>query len=286
MLTCVESIARARLSPSLSNRTTPIPHVAEQLESLRQRIAARNESDTPAEYLQRLAITQTGDAFNLDFYGDCFDESYDDLLNTLALPVVAASVRSLILRGPDEGANGTRNWDIEPLLATDATFPQLETFSVQLSRPADHNRSIIGSVYEEDGILARLLAKSPRILELTVPSAPSAAFFDVGQRPIRFLSVDAGYDTQDFISNLAKSSCFPSLQSLEWGEYHETYMDDYVTHCTPKEHYQELFRSNAFGPVTRFVWRNPICNEDEIAELKSVKPSLQLLVVRYSDEYA
>lgn len=260
--------------------------VAEQLESLQQRISACNEADTPTDYLQRVTLTQTGDAFNVDFYGDCFDESYDDLLNTLTIPGVAPYIRSLILRGPDEGANGTHNWDIEPLLATDAMFPQLETFSVQLTQPADHNRSIIGSIYEEDGILARLLAKSPRIQELTVPSAPNAAFFDVGQRPIRFLSVDAGYDTQDFISNLAKSSCFPTLQCLEWGEYHETYIDDYLANCTLKEDYQGLFRSNAFGPVTRFVWRNPVLTDEDIKELKAIKPGLQLLVVRYSNDYA
>lgn len=263
-----------------------MPHVAEQLELLRQRIASRNDSDAPSNYLQRVTITQTGEVFNIDFHGDSFDESYEDLLCTLAIPDVAPFLRSLILRGPDEGANGTHNWDLEPLLATNATFTQLESFSVQLTQPADHNRSIIATVYEEDGILARLLAKSPRMKELTVPSAPSASFFDVDQRPIRFLSVDAGYDTQAFISNLAKSSCFPALQCLEWGEYHETYMDDYLANCTPKEHYRELFRSNAFAPVTRFVWRNPVCDEEYIKELKAMKPGLQLLVVRHSGDYA
>ncbi len=262
-----------------------MPDVAEQLESLRRRIADRNDPDTSADCLQHLAITQTGDVFNLDFYGDCFEESFDDLLSTLAAPDVARGIRSLILRGPDEGANGTHNWDIEPMLATDASFPQLETFSIQLNQPADHNRSIVGSDYDEDGILAQLLFKSPRIQELTVPSAPNGAFFDVGERPIRLLSVDAGYDTQDFVSNLAKSSCFPNLQCLEWGEYNETYLDEYLANCTPTEYYQELFRSDAFGSVTRFVWRNPVCTDDEIKELKELKPNLQLLVVRSSDDY-
>ena len=263
-----------------------MPHVGGQLELMRQRIASCNDSDSPGNYLQRVTITQTGELYNIDFHGDSFDESYIDLLCTLAIPDVATFLRSLILRGPDEGANGTHNWDLEPLLATNATFTQLESFSVQLTQPADHNRSVIGRVYEEDGVLTRLLAKSPRMKELTVPSAPSASFFDVGQRPIRFLSVDAGYDTQAFISNLAKSSCFPALQCLEWGEYHETYMADYLANCTPKEHYRDLFRSKAFAPVTRFVWRNPVYDEEYIKELKAMKPGLQLFVVRHSGDYA
>lgn len=260
--------------------------VAEQLESLRQRIAARNATDTPTDYLQHVAITRTADVFHVDFYGGSYDESYHDLLNTLAMPDIAPFVRSLILRGPDEGANGTHNWDIAPLLATEASFPQLKTLSIQLNRPADHNRAIVGSDYEESGILARLLAKTPRLEELTVPSAPDAAFFDVGERRIRFLSVDAGYDTQAFILNLAKSSCFPNLQCLEWGEYHETYIDNYVANCTPTVHYHALFQSSAFNSVTRFVWRNPICEDLDIKELKALRPNLQLLVVRYSDHYA
>lgn len=262
-----------------------MPDVAEQLEALRQRIAGRNEPDMPGAYLQRLAITSTASQFNLDFYGETLEDSYFDLLATIAKPEIAPHIRSLILRGPDEGANGTHNWDIGPLLETDAAFPELETFSVQLNQPADHNRSVIGADYDEDGILAKLLAKSPKMREFTVPSAPNAAFFGVGQRPIRFLSVDAGYDTQDFISNLAKSSCFPNLYCLEWGEYNETYMDDYLASCTPVDHYRQLFQSGAFAKVARLVWRNPVCTDDEINELKELKPDLQLLVVRFSDHY-
>lgn len=262
-----------------------MPNVAEELESLRHRIADLNDAELPAAYLQSLAITQIGDVFHLDFYGDCFEEGYEDLLNTLANPEIAARVRSLILRGPDEGANGTKNWDIEPLLATKASFPELETFAIQLNRPADHNRSVVAADHEEHGVLARLLTKAPRLQELTVPSAPNSSFFETGHRPLRFLSVDAGYDTQNFISHLAGSTCFPELRTLEWGEYHENYMDDYLTRCTSLDDYRELFQSEAFGSVTRFVWRNPVCTEEEIRELKALKPDMQLLVVRCSNEY-
>lgn len=262
-----------------------MPKIAEQLESLRQRIADTNEPDTGPDYLERVAITPTGGVFHLDYHGDPAGDGFGDLLQTLALPDIAPCIRSIVLRGPDEGANGTRNWDIEPLLATDATFPQLKMFSIQLNQPADHNRSIVGADYEEDGMLARLIAKAPGIEELTAPSAPSAAFFEVGSRPIRLLNIDAGYNTQDFILNLAKSSCFPNLQCLQWGEYHETYIEDYLANCTPLEHYRELFRSTAFASVRSFLWRNPTCTDEEIRELKAMTPALQLLVVRDSSRY-
>ena len=115
------------------------------------------------------------------------DESYYDLLETIAQADIAPQIRSLMLRGADEGANGTHHWDITPLLQAQVIFSQLETFSIQLNQPGDHNRSIVGKDYSENGDLANLLARSPNLQELTVPSAPSAAFFEVGKHPLRYL---------------------------------------------------------------------------------------------------
>jgi hypothetical protein len=44
----------------------------------------------------------------------------------LSLPEVASRVASLTFDGPDEGANGTRDWDFSWLLAQEVTFPELE----------------------------------------------------------------------------------------------------------------------------------------------------------------
>jgi hypothetical protein len=260
--------------------------VAEQLDALRGRVADENDPATPAGFVNRLAVTPVNDVFDIDFYGDAFGKAYMDLLDTLARPHIAPLIRSVILRGPDEGANGTHNWNLEPLLATDATFARLETFAVQQNTPVDHNRAVIGRAYHEDGVLGRLLAKAETLQELTVPSAPAANFFEAGQRPVRFLNVDAGYATQSFIRNLAASSAFRDLSSLEWGEYNETYMDDFRANCTPLEDYRALFGSKAFSNVKRFVWRNPVCSPQEIAELKQLRADLQLLIVRTSAEYA
>lgn len=255
-----------------------------QLDAVRSRIADRNESGAPADFINRLAVALSDGAFDLDFYGDAFGESYIDLLETIARADVAPHIRSVILRGPDEGANGTQNWDLEPLLATGATFARLERFAVKQNKPGDHNRAIVGRDYDEDGVLGRLLAKAEALRELTVPSAPAANFFETGPRPVRFLSVDAGYATQSFIRNLAASSALRDLSSLEWGEYNETYMDDFRAHCTPLDEYRTLFASQAFRNVKRFVWRNPVCSSQDIAELRKLRSDLQLLVVRTSAE--
>jgi hypothetical protein len=260
-------------------------NVAQQLEALQRRIARRNDTETPVKYLQRLAVTQVGALFHLDFYGNSFDESDEDLFNTLAQPEIAPHIRSLTLRGSDTGANGTRVWDIDSLLATNASFSSLESFVIQLNKVSDHNRTVVGTDYEENGVLAKLLSKAPNLRELTAPSAPNADLFTVGERPLRYMSIDAGYDTQNFILNLSQSSCFPYLDCLEWGEYQETYMEDFRERCTPYSYYQDLFQSQAFAGVRRFVWRNPVCTEDEIKDLKKLRPKLQLLIVRASADY-
>ena len=74
----------------------------------------------------------------------------------------------------------------------------------------------------------------------------------MGPRPLRLLSVDTGYDHQGFIANLARSACFPKLQSFEFGEYNETYIEDSAAHLTPVADYRELFTSRAFAPVKVF----------------------------------
>ncbi len=157
-------------------------NVAEQLDALRRRIADRNDPGMPADFVNRLAVTPSDSAYDVDFYGEAFGEPYIDLLETLAQADVAPHIRSVILRGPDEGANGTHNWDLEPLLATDSTFVRLETLSVQQNKPGDHNRTIVGHEYDEDGVLGRLLAKAEALRELTAPSAPAANFFETKPR--------------------------------------------------------------------------------------------------------
>lgn len=77
---------------------------------------------------------------------------------------------------------------------------------------------------------------------LVVPSAPDASFF-AAPASLRHLSVDAGYDLQGFIANLAVATNLPFLVTLEFGEYAETYMEDFASRVTPLAQHERLFRS-------------------------------------------
>jgi hypothetical protein len=257
----------------------------DRLAALRRTIEARAAPDRDAEFIDRLCVTRIGGTALLDFYGDPFGESFDDLLGVLGDPAVAQSVASLDLRGPDVGANGTRNWDLTRLADGPAAFPRLHRLAIEQTRPADHNRTIVARTYEEDGVLARILGKAPALEVLVTPSAPDADFFRAGPRPVRHLSVDAGYDHQGFVANPARSSCFPGLASFEFGEFHEPYLGDPSAHATPVADYRELLASPAFAAVRVFQWRNPACTPAEVAEIRSLKPSCTVQVLRWSAEY-
>ena len=62
-------------------------------------------------------------------------------------------------------------------------------------------------------------------------------------------------------------------------------MEDWREQCTSLEHYRVMFDSEAFRSVRRFVFRNPACLPAELVELKSLRPDLQVLVVRSSQQY-
>jgi hypothetical protein len=255
------------------------------LVDVQNRLVRDTEPGTPSELINRLCVTPVDGRLHVDFYGTPFDEPLQHVLQAIATPEVSQVLASLTLRGPDEGANGTRNWDLNVLANSDVIFLELREMFIEQTKPVDHNRTIVASTYDEDGVLARILTRAPKLETLVTPSAPDSTFFQVDRRPVKLLNVDAGYDTQGFIRNLARSSCFPDLQCLEFGEYNETYIDDYASRCTPAADYEELFTSGAFKPVRRFVWRNPVCPAAEIAAFKAMRRDLQLLVVRTSADY-
>jgi hypothetical protein len=256
-----------------------------RLIALQRKIEARAVPDRDASFIDRLGITQVGELARLDFYGDPFGDSFADLLDVLGDSEVANSLASLEFRGPDEGSNGTRNWDLSAIADSGVSFPRLRRLSIEQTKPTDHNKSIVAQDYDEEGVLAKILAKSPALEVLVTPSAPNADFFQIGPRPIQFLSVDTGFDHQNFIANLARSTCFPALQSFEFGEYHETYMDDFSSHVTPFVDYRALFTSPAFASVEVFLWRNPACSPGEMAEIRTLLKDHQVMVAHWSAEW-
>jgi hypothetical protein len=146
---------------------------------------------------------------------------------------------------------------------------------------------IVAAEFDEAGVLGALLQRAPVLDALITPSAPDASFFALSDHPLRFLNVDVGYDTQNFIGNLANSTCFPGLQALEFGEYNETDLETFPQGCTPFSDYEQLLRSSASSNLRSFTLRNPLCSATELAVLRSLRSArdLQFKVVRFSCEY-
>jgi hypothetical protein len=290
MFVRLAAFRRAHVASAASPREKTLLHIASMshpLEALRARIESVNDPDMPFEDVERLTVVTCGEGHHVEFYGSCFDENYTDLCETLCQREVAASLLSLSLRGPDEGANGTQSWDLEPLVTGEPIFARLQTFAVELQRPAAHNCPIIGASdsYEEAGVIARFVAQCPALAYLTVPSAPSPEFFAVPLPELRFLSVDAGYAPQDFLRNFAGSSGFASLRTFEWGEYANRHADDWPAACTPFEDYAALFAAPAFRSVMCFVLRQPMLTVEQLGKLRQLRPDIQFTVTRSSHEY-
>jgi hypothetical protein len=258
------------------------------IEQLHRYLAELVDPEIDPEYNARLATAEAAGRLFLDFRGSPFDEPFAALCATLVRPEVASAVTLLSLRSPiDVGANGTRNWNLAALAEAGVVYSNLRSLSVEQAGPGDHNRPIIAATYNEDGVLGHLLSRAPRLEVLVVPSAPDRTFFERSPHPLRYLNVDAGYDTQDFIGNLADAMCFPHLRTLEFGEFNETYAEDFPAGCTPFEEYRRLFSSQAFRGVRAFVWRNPVVSDAEMAGLRSLRPDedLQIKIVQFSSRY-
>jgi hypothetical protein len=229
----------------------------------------------------RLWVGRAGAKLAVEFYGDPSGEAYDELLQALVDPEVAPHLTTLMLRSPDVGINGTRGWALGSLTST--TFPVLSSLKVERNHPEAHNRGVIGDVDGEFGTLGALLARCPSLRTLEAPSAPDASFFALVNHPLRHLSVDAGYDHQGFVRNLAASTCFPELRVLEFGEYQETYMDDFASHVTPDADYEALFSSPLMQQLDAVTLRNPRFPETMLTNVR--RSGLQLNIVRTGYEY-
>jgi hypothetical protein len=148
------------------------------LERLRARLSAPEDGDFDPDLYAHFSVVEHEGLLYVDFSGSPLDEPFAELCRTLRGRDVAESLASIVLRCPDDGANGACNWNLTELLESDSIFAALQLFSVQQTAPADHNRMTVAADYDEAGMLGRLMRK-------------------------------ARYDTQNFIGNLADSNTFP-----------------------------------------------------------------------------
>ena len=239
----------------------------------------------------RLLVSEINDRLLIDFYG--FPHAapdFDDLLNLLCEPEIANRVQFLRFGSPDRGFNGTRDWNFSIILESTVVFPQLEHLEIDIYDGYGHNHPIIsGGIgadsYSEKGALAKWLDKAPNLHYLAAPSAPNSDFFKRSPTPLGQLHIHAGYDTQDFILNMSQATCFPNLWRLQYKDYDAPYIEDYTKDCTPLAHFKQLFQSPAFDSIRSFIWHNPIFSDDELRELKALRPNVGFKVVQTRSQW-
>lgn len=143
-------------------------------------------------------------------------EQFFGLINTVEF---APLISSLEIKGPDIGVNGTRLYDLEPLLKDESiVFSVLKEFEIEQTSILHQNITLISynDYYSDNGAGGKILDKMPLLEVLTLPSAPNISFFERTSHPLQYLSLQAGMEHQQFVQNLAKTTCFPHLKHFEW----------------------------------------------------------------------
>jgi uncharacterized protein (TIGR02996 family) len=227
-------------------------------------------SDRERGWKPFLKVKTKAGLLDVHYHGNLATQEHpiDEVLDFLASQEVARVLHTLILDGhEDRGrSNGTLHFPLERLVERKSTFSNLVSLIMEQG-----SGIIIGSNYQESGLLARLLHKAPRLLRLTAPSAPNHEFFNLKSHPLQALSIAVGYDHQNFIENLSRSSCFPDLRELEYFDYGETYMNDYRQRCTPFDHFRILFRSPVFAQFKQVNLRGVQLTQGQVESLLAIR---------------
>ncbi len=232
-------------------------------------------------YYSTLEVEERDDGYAIAYFVEWVREYelFGSFLSMLADEAAAESLVALEVTGTDEGVNGTRAWDLAPLVAGDTTFPHLKTVSFEGTKPGHHNRTIVTAddPYEEKGVIAKLLRRAPMLEHLEVPSAPNADFFAQKYHPLTTLAVQTGYDTQDLIYHFSHSTCFPELEKFEFTDYSETYMDNYESLRTPTEHWYAFFETDSLPALRHLTIINSALSPKDMAALRNTPLGEQLV---------
>ncbi|MDR2636119.1 MAG: hypothetical protein LBC08_04745 [Campylobacteraceae bacterium] len=228
----------------------------------------------------RVSFTKMpNELYEITYYGRGYDsnDALEDIDNSdfgfaallELLAKHASKIKSLIFTGDDEGENGTRNLDFTRLINTKAVFPNLTDFKVRLTDPADHNQTIIAESYDENGQIAALVSMMPNLEVLQVPSAPNEDFFKLENLKLKMLIVQAGYNTQDFIKNLARCDNLKNLNVLDYTNI----LWDVDNIGTKYEDYKLLFESDFFANRRHFVFtlRDGNLTPEQLLELRGIR---------------
>ncbi|MDX2301293.1 MAG: hypothetical protein NW226_00780 [Microscillaceae bacterium] len=236
--------------------------------------------------IAKATITETENGlYDIEYHTNWADDAEYAIFQFVAQAEITSKVHSLTITSDDEGINGTQYWDLSYLLQNNTLFPFLSKFILPLNtqNPTNHNRIIVTyeDSYEENGALGKLLDACPALEVLHTPSAPNASFFERTTHSLKNLTIQTGFEGQHFITNLAQSTCFQSLQKLDFTEYAETYMDDFLEKCLSFEEYKHLLLSSNLPNLKNITLRKTQLNEQEKAMLKEIaqEKDIHLLLI-------
>ena len=241
------------------------------------------------EYATRLEIAPVTQGFQLTYYGrgtaSQDSPAFATLLDGLCDQALADWIEGLTFVGPDEGANGSREWCFTPLVDSDATFPRLNALHIPPSDRAAHNTVCIvreGEILDEAGDIARFVGKSPQLTHLTLPEAPSSSFFSVPLPKLQRLVIGPGHDTRGFIAGLASAALLPSLGQLDFSDSVAPLLQFAPAAdepgATPFEDYEALFHSPLMEHLWGVVLRNAQLTEAQYRQLRALRPNCQFQV--------
>lgn len=241
-----------------------------------QKIQQKLEAKTDASF--ELRYSHKGDLYEIEFISDepasplC--SIFFEIINSEEF---AEQIWGLRLQSADEGINGTNHWDLATLAENPKiVFTNLKYLVLPLN-DKNHNKIIVtgNDHYNENGILAKVLAKMPHLEFLQSPSAPNEDFFKHFSS-IKTLHIQAGYNHQNFICNLAQSKNFENLETLKFWDYAETYVENYEQNTTSVSDYVALFSSTHLLRLKKLhLYKTQLSHRDQ-TKLLSLPLALQL----------
>lgn len=90
-----------------------------------------NNGNLEIENSDRVVLLKSKELYHLEFYGNPAEDNYYKLLEIICDKEISEKLKSIDFKGPDEGANGTRNWDLNALVNGFAFFKNLEYFAIE-----------------------------------------------------------------------------------------------------------------------------------------------------------
>jgi hypothetical protein len=240
--------------------------------------------DVNHPWYHRLILLEEDGLIDVEYQGEYelwFDDEtiatiLQDLLKLLNQPDISSRLRSFTYRTDAVlAANGTYNYNIDPLIDGEQQFPSLIRVSLDRGH-GEHgykilNSSQLGNDWGEGGVLARLLDKAPCLDELLTPVPPNSNFFQGCQHPLKSLEVDAGFEHMDFIRNFTTCSRFPNIKKLVFTDFRQYYLDDWQAQTTSFEDYILFFRSSIAAQLQSICLREVNLTSNQVDRLLAIR---------------